>query len=279
MKKALVTSTCLVASWIIACNLSIAEPGGATTSGARKTAGVRMNGLYGTVIAPTIFLSRTHEPQGSTVRSNTLLAQTYEIRDTAVPAKTLDTSGSTVNEDPLAPPPESPALTGVLTKDELKGRAALTDNGKIVTLYLVNQGKRALIFAGDQAVVLTGQVQEKVKSQYEIIAPPKKTEVKNDVINVAISVLSDGAIPTIFDMATEYQADGAPYYGKDQARRKLAERRFGQRTLFPGESTFGRVYLPVNQAAKATAQLSIPVVVHPTGESLGNLVLPITPAP
>jgi hypothetical protein len=203
------------------------------------------------------------------------IAQTLELRNSPVPASTVDDSGMKLNEDPLAKPVPPMVLTGVLKKQELQGRANLNSDGKSLTLYLVNRGKRALIFAGDQAVVRNGQVEEPGQQQYDVMRPPKKVQIPKDVVEVAISLVTAGGLPAIGDEITQYQDDGTPYYGKDQARRKLAERRFGQRTLFPGESTTGKVYLPDN--VSLPSQLSLPVTVHPSGEAVGNLVLPINP--
>lgn len=206
------------------------------------------------------------------------IAQVYELRDTAVPAKTVDQSGEKINEDPLAGPPPSTVLSGSLTREELQGRVSVNNDGKSLTLYLVNRGKRALIFEGDRVAVKTeDQKEEEVLSQNEAMKPPDKVQVPNDVKNVAISILSLGAFPAGYDIATQYQPDGTPFYGKDQERRKLAERRFGKRTLFPGEATTGKVFL--HESVTLPSQLSIPVIVHPSGESLGNIVLPINPQP
>lgn len=204
------------------------------------------------------------------VQSN---AQTLEMRQSPVPAETVDDSGLKLHEDPLAKKAPPAVLTGVLTKQELQGRASLNSDGKSLTLYLVNRGKRTLIFSGDQAVVRNGQMEEPALSQYDVKKPPMKVQVPKDVLEVAISLASAGAVPAIGDEITQYQKDGTPYYGRDQQRRKLAERRFGQRTLFPGESTTGKVYLPFN--VTSPSQLSLPVTVHPSGEAVGSLVLPV----
>ena len=201
------------------------------------------------------------------------IAQTLELRQSPVPAETVDDSGLKLHEDPLAKKAPPTVLTGVLTKQELQGRASLNSDGKSLTLYLVNRGKRALIFSGDQAVVRNGEMEEPALSQYDVRKPPMKVQIPKDVAEVAISLASAGAVPAIGDEITQYQPDGTPYYGRDQQRRKLAERRFGQRTLFPGESTTGKIYLPFN--VSSPSQLSLPVTVHPSGEAVGSLVLPI----
>lgn len=202
-----------------------------------------------------------------------LIAQTLELRDSGIPAKTLDQSGLKSLEDPLSKKPTQ-ILEGVLRKDELVGHVTLSADKKTLTLYAVNQGKRALIFNGDQATVSSESAPpEKTLTRNDVISPPRKTDVPKDIALVAVSIFSDGAVPTIYDLKTSYQPDGIAYYGKDQKRRNLAERRFGQRTLFPGESTTGRVYLPEN--VTAPTQLTIPIIVHPSGESLGNIVLPV----
>jgi hypothetical protein len=202
-------------------------------------------------------------------------AQTLELRQSPVPAATVDDSGQKLHDDPLAAKAPPTVLTGVLTKQELQGRVNLNSDGKSLTLYLVNRGKRALVFAGDQAVVRNGRMEEPAQSQYEVKKPPMKSQVPKDVMEVAISLASAGAVPAIGDEITQYQEDGTPYYGRDQQRRKLAERRFGQRTLFPGESTTGKVYLPFS--VSIPSELSLPVTVHPSGEAVGSLVLPINP--
>lgn len=205
--------------------------------------------------------------------TQTLVAQTLELRDSGIPAKTLDDSGLKQPEDPLSQKPTQ-ILEGVLRKDELTGTVTLSSDKKSLTLYAVNNGKRALIFSGDQATVTQGPLSaERTLSRNEVISPPRKTEIPKDIFQVVVSIVSDGAVPTIYDLKTSYQPDGIAYYGKDQERRNLAERRFGQRTLFPGESTTGRVYLPQN--ITNPTQLTIPIIVHPSGESLGNIVFPV----
>lgn len=201
-------------------------------------------------------------------------SQTLELRNSPIPAKTVDESGEKLHEDPLEKTAPPKILTGILTKQELQGRATMNTDAKSLTLYLVNRGQRALIFAGDQAVVRNGRIEEPAESQYDVMKPPKKVQVPKDVAEVAISLGTLGIVPSVGDEITQYQEDGAPYYGKDQRRRKLAERRFGQRTLFPGESTSGKIYLPDN--IELPAQLSLPVTVHPSGDAVGNLLLPIT---
>ncbi|MDZ4835104.1 MAG: hypothetical protein SGJ27_15115 [Candidatus Melainabacteria bacterium] len=217
----------------------------------------------------------TNEPpnNGTTDGANQILiAQTLELRDSGIPAKTLDDSGLKHLEDPLAAKPTQ-VLEGVLRKEELTGHVTLSDDKKSLTLYAVNHGKRALIFSGDQATVTAGSTPQRTLTRNEVVSPPAKTDIPKDIIQVAVSIVSDGAIPLIYDLKTEYRPDGTAYYGKDQVRRKAAERRFGQRTLFPGESTTGRVYLP--EGLTAPSQLTIPIIVHPSGESVGNIVLPV----
>lgn len=226
--------------------------------------------LQGSLAADKVSTEDLNATAGS---ASKLIAQTFELRDTAVPAKTLDQSGLKVLEDPLSKKPTQ-ILEGVLRKDELVGHVTLSADKKTLTLYAVNHGKRALIFNGDQATVSSESIPaEKTLTRNDVLSPPAKTDVPKDIGLVAVSIVSDGAIPTIYDLKTAYQPDGIAYYGKDQKRRNLAERRFGQRTLFPGESTTGRVYLPEN--ITAPTQLTIPIIVHPSGESLGNIVLPV----
>jgi len=230
-----------------------------------------------TLFAGTIFLlglQSTHslDATASGARKS-IIGQTLELRDSGVPAKTLDNSGLKILEDPLSKK-STQVLEGVLRKDELTGHVTLSADKKSLTLYAVNHGKRALIFSGDQATVTAApSKEEKTLTRNEVVSPPRKSEVPKDFFQVAVSIVSDGAVPTIYDLKTSYQPDGTAYYGKDQERRNVAERRFGQRTLFPGESTTGRVYLPEN--VTAPPQLTIPIIVHPSGESLGNIVLPV----
>ncbi|MBX9671325.1 MAG: hypothetical protein K2X93_27300 [Candidatus Obscuribacterales bacterium] len=186
-------------------------------------------------------------------------------------AAQVDNSVLKIREDPLAP---TTILTGSLTKEELEGRVTINEDKKTLTLHLVNRGKRTLVFGGDNAEVLSRSRPQNAEDFDEVMSPPKKSEIVSDLVGVAGSILTNGAIPTAYDFGHVYQPDGAPFYGKDQDRRKLAERRFGQRTLFPGESTSGKLFLPNNCSTPAT--LSIPVYVHPSGESLGNLQLPIS---
>jgi len=233
----------------------------------RNSTLISTNRQFAVLVVAILTAANTAMPHAS--------SQTLQLRDSGVPAKTVDDSGEKLNEDPLASPPPPTVLSGTLTKQELETRVSVNKDGKSLTLYLVNKGKRALIFAGDQATVASGSGQkpETALSQNEVISPPKKVLILDDAINVGASLISNGAINTVNDMITEYQPDGTPFYGKDQNRRKVAERRFGQRTLFPGESTSGKLYLP--DQVTLPSQLSIPVIVHPSGESVGNLVLPI----
>jgi hypothetical protein len=225
--------------------------------------------------SPTAFAMPNDTNENATANSvgPVLVAQTLELRDTAIPAKTLDDSGLKHLEDPLSKKPTQ-VLEGSLRKDELAGHVTLSQDKKTLTLYAVNHGKRALIFSGDQATVSTSSsMEQKALTRNEVISPPPKSEVPKDIGLVAVSIVSDGAVPTIYDMATAYQPDGLAYYGKDQVRRRTDERRFGQRTLFPGESTTGRVYLPVS--VTDPKELIIPITVHPSGESLGSIILSV----
>ena len=200
----------------------------------------------------------------------------FSIRLLVLVSWAVSFPGASAQVDPLAPSQQNPptVLSGHLQSDELTGTATLNGDGKSITLYAVNNGKRALILDGDSAHVNGGT--EKPLTVNQIISPPPKTDVPGDAVSVTASVGSLGTVPVVVDAEKRRKAKSTAYYGKDDKRRKLAERLFGKRVLFPGDSTRAEVFFA--GGANQGQSLSIPVSSHPDGAKLGNLELNVAGA-
>ncbi len=190
-------------------------------------------------------------------------------------ATSVDSSQST--EDPLSLQNDKvadPPLTGYLSTSELVGSAAIADDMKTITITVSNKGKRTLLLNGDAAWSATDKVRQQVLLRNQVISPPMKNLLPGDILSVALSIGSIGVIPVVVDVVQKKIEGGVAYYGRDQSRRKLAERRFGQRVLFPGESVKGDVFLSRSQQMPGV--LNVPVSLHPEGKELGLLEMTLT---
>ncbi|MBX9567925.1 MAG: hypothetical protein K2X77_03480 [Candidatus Obscuribacterales bacterium] len=170
--------------------------------------------------------------------------------------------------DALAPDP-TPKLSATLTTDELSG-TALVGSDDIIIVDVSNNGKRPLLLDGDSAQI-GGQTP---LSQNMIMAPPPKNTLPEDAIEVGVSLGTAGIANVAIDHTNIKNNPGPAFYGKDDKRRKLAEARFGQRLLYPGETSQGQVYVSAQSAASGS--ISIPVYSHPDGARLGNIVLSLS---
>lgn len=171
--------------------------------------------------------------------------------------------------DVLAPDASAPKLSATLSTDELSGTAE-TSNNDVIVLHVTNNGKRPLLLDGD-AAQLGGQTP---LSQNEIMSPPPKNTLPEDVVEVGLSLGTAGIGSVGVDAYNKSHTAGPAFYGKDDKRRRLAEARFGQRLLYPGESSSGRVFLATPLAASGS--FSVPVYSHPDGARLGNLQISVS---
>lgn len=173
--------------------------------------------------------------------------------------------------DALAPD-ATPKLSATLTTDELSGTAQIGDND-IVVVDVINNGKRPLVLDGENAQ-MGGQTP---LSQNAIMAPPPKNTLPEDTIEVATSLGTAGIANVEIDHLNRKNNPGPAFYGKDAKRRSLGESRFGQRLLYPGENSQGKIFVSVQAASSGS--ISIPVYSHPDGARLGNLILTVAGAP
>lgn len=183
-------------------------------------------------------------------------------------ANTVDSSQS--REDPLSLQGDAvaePPLKGFLSTSELVGTATVARDRRTITISVSNKGKRALTLNGDASWSMTGKVRQQALLRNQLIRPPLKDLTAGDALTFVLSLGSIGVIPVVVDEVQKKIEGGVAYYGRDQNRRKLAERRFGQRVLFPGESVKGDVFLSESQELPAV--LNVPVSLHPDGKDLG----------
>lgn len=186
----------------------------------------------------------------------------------------VSVDGSQSREDPLSLQNDQaaePPLTGYLSTSELVGAAAIADDLKTITITVSNKGKRTLMLDGDAAWSSTEKVRQQVLLRNQVIRPPRKDLLSGDTLSIALSIGSIGVIPVVVDAVQKNHEGGVAFYGRDQSRRKLAELRFGQRVLFPGESVKGDVFLSRSQELPGV--LNVPVSLHPDGKDLGLLEL------
>lgn len=187
-------------------------------------------------------------------------------------ASAVDSSKDT--EDPLSLGNDKvaePPLTGYLSNSELVGSATIAGDHKTISITVSNKGKRTLMLNGDAAWSATEKVRQQVLLRNQVISPPMKNLLPGDILSIALSIGSIGVIPVVVDAVQKKIEGGVAYYGRDQSRRKMDERRFGQRVLFPGESVKGDVFLSRSQELPGV--LNVPVSLHPDGKELGLLEL------
>lgn len=162
----------------------------------------------------------------------------------------------------------TPKLSATLTTDELSATAQVKESDSIV-VDVINNGKRPLLLDGDSAQI-GGQAP---LSQYAVMPPPPKNTLPEDTIEVAASLGTMGVANVAVDHINKTNNPGPAFYGKDDKRRKLAEARFGQRLLYPGENSHGEMF--VSAQALTAGSISIPVYSHPDGARLGNLIISV----
>src|SRR4029450_716716 len=162
-------------------------------------------------------------------------------------------------------------LTGHLQADELTCSATLHATGKSIMLSATNNANRPLVLDGNSARISQPGADAQPLTLNQIISPPPRTDLPGDIISVTSSVGTLGAVPIAVGTREKLQTKSVAFYGKDDKRRKLAERLFGKRILFPGESTKAELFL--SKSANLGQSVSIPVTSHPDGASLGTLEL------
>lgn len=173
--------------------------------------------------------------------------------------------------DALAPD-ATPKLSATLTTDELSASAQVKESD-IIVVDVINNGKRPLLLDGDSAQI-GGQTP---LSQYAVMPPPPKNTLPEDSIEVGASLGTMGIANVAVDHINKTNNPGPAFYGKDDKRRKLAETRFGQRLLYPGENSHGEMF--VSAQALSAGSISIPVYSHPDGARLGNLIITVAGRP
>lgn len=188
-------------------------------------------------------------------------------------------------EDPLSPEAnerfrktlEAPLAEGEMDGRDLRSREVSKYNKKnqasVIVLQINNQGKRALMFDGDNALLIIPGQNQSPLGRTQLVAPPAKVNIAGDLFYTAKALVTDGTLPSLCDYRERKQAPYGLFYGDDDRRRQIAGLRFGKRVIFPGESSQGRLYF--NQPAKGEGKVTLPVLSHPSGLCLGEVNLPI----
>ena len=182
-------------------------------------------------------------------------------------------------EDPLAPDKIPAALSAKLTFDELAASAKMNEGSHMLKITVVNNGKRALLLDGDSVSLVAAALNQGSLALDDVIGPPSKNTLPGDVLEVAGSLSTIGILPVAVDAVNKSNNPGPAFYGKDEARRDVAEMRFGKRLIFPGESSSGELYLGQSVNTSASGQLNIPVYSHPEGALLGKLLVAVSMSP
>lgn len=174
-------------------------------------------------------------------------------------------------EDVLAP--EKPALRGYVTSKEVTGEAVIhNDNPTHVDISITNQGKRSLVVDALNGKVI--KASEEILDRDHVLNPPSFKHTATDNSYVTMSILSWGYWPLAEDEVERHflRKDKQPaFYGLDQRRRDLGQSQFTKRTLLPGETGRGTLFL--SGECPADAAFSFPVTEYPSGENVGSLVV------
>jgi hypothetical protein len=129
-----------------------------------------------------------------------------------------------------------------------------------VRIKVKNNCDRALIFNGEMATAKIGETKVNCMDNQdfdEMFASPA-TFASNWSIGFGSTVsdaLSIGSWQTVNDML---KSKSFKRYGKDEERRQQDEERFGQRILWPGDSSSGYIFFPAEQSLSG-AELTLPV--------------------
>lgn len=182
-------------------------------------------------------------------------------------------------EDPLSPDKLDKVRqeqNAPLRAEEMEGHATKSPEGNVVVLQVKNNCKRALLLDGDNALLLSSDksANQVPLKRNEIVKPPAKVNIPSDLVYVGTALVTNGSAQTIQDFVQRRGAPQGLYYGLDDKRRQIAGLRFGKRIVYPGETSLGRLYFdkPVN----SNSQITLRVLSHPAGASLGEITLPVS---
>lgn len=200
-------------------------------------------------------------------------------------------------EDPLSSnilAPEKNKLDAPLKEGELLGEAISSDDGKSITVSFQSYSERALFVDGDNARLIaqfeknqTKRVRQSSKATHtddnlpkqlnDIISAPAKVNIPGDSAFVLGSIATIGAGPLSFDLNKSKKSPAHLYYGKDQARRELAGLIFGNRIIFPGERSAGKIFLKskTDSAAALKPSIIFQIKSYPDQKAIGTIALPI----
>ncbi|MBN8661813.1 MAG: hypothetical protein J0M35_15710 [Candidatus Obscuribacter phosphatis] len=204
-------------------------------------------------------------------------------------------TNSQEREDPLSTnilAPEKNKLDTPLKEGELIGEAVSSDDGKSITVSFQSNSERALFVDGDNARLMaqfkvtqnrkehskvTHNDENLPKQLNEIISAPAKVNIPGDSAFVLGSIASIGSGPLSFDLNKSKNSPAHLYYGKDQARRELAGLIFGNRIIFPGERSAGKIFLKSKTDSDAALKPSIifQIKSYPDQKTIGTIALPI----
>jgi len=158
--------------------------------------------------------------------------------------------------------------TVVLSDIELKGIGAVSPfkNFSVVVCTVENRTAIPIIVDGDHAVLGDGaaaSVQNKCASQGDIdaIGRPPTTMKQKFVSNLKATIVGAATIGGE-QMYEGFKSERKPVpqrYAWDEERKEHEEGRLGERVLYPGDSTQGNVYFPLQAAQPAGMILSMPV--------------------
>lgn len=182
-------------------------------------------------------------------------------------------------EDPLSPDKLEKVRqeqNAPLKAEELEGHASKSPEGNVVVLQVKNNCKRALLLDGDNALLLSSDKNgnQAPLKRNEIVKPPAKVNIPSDLIYVGTALVTNGSAQTVQDFIQRRGSTQGLFYGLDDKRRQIAGLRFGKRIVYPGETSLGRLYFdkPVN----GNSQITLRVLSHPAGASLGEITLPVS---
>jgi hypothetical protein len=158
----------------------------------------------------------------------------------------------------------TPSLAGaVLPVELLVERKDVVIKGKHgLRIQVKNNSDQALVFCGERATATIGKTVFNcldTKNFDELISAPPGNAVNWSIGlgETLAEALTMGGWQAVADMRTS-TSPGLKRYGKDEERREQAAERFGQRLIYPGESSSGILLFSCDQSLQEAA-VTLPV--------------------
>jgi hypothetical protein len=162
-------------------------------------------------------------------------------------------------------PLSSLVSTGIdlrIEDSDLPLEGATAPKVKGLMIEVKNRTDRPVLFDGDQATAVIDSCRYTAAplatvEKWRCRPPSFKNVLKSDLKATASATISIGAVQSIDDEKIDRQPI-AQRYGCDEKRRQSELARFGQRVLFPGDSSEGVIYFPTDSSLKG-ALLTVPL--------------------